>query len=85
MGIWTVGAIETPTEDAVEVIDYSEMVVFDAFNNSYLSSLDYRGLLLHHDCQKMFHFLHTTIHTMCTAKKVNLKLEAKAPLRCRLS
>jgi hypothetical protein len=29
--------------------------------------------------------LHTTILTMCTAKKVNLKLEAKAPLRCRLS
>jgi hypothetical protein len=36
-------------------------------------------------CQKMFHFLHTTILTMCTAKKVNLNLEAKAPLRCRLS
>jgi hypothetical protein len=36
-------------------------------------------------CQKMFHFLHTTILTMCTAEKVNLNLEAKAPLRCRLS
>jgi hypothetical protein len=36
-------------------------------------------------CQKMFHFLHTTILTMCTAKKVNLNLEARAPLRCRLS
>jgi hypothetical protein len=30
-------------------------------------------------------FLHTTILTMCTAKKVNSNLEAKAPLRCRLS
>jgi hypothetical protein len=30
-------------------------------------------------------FLHTTILTMCTAKKVNLNLEARAPLRCRLS
>jgi hypothetical protein len=39
----------------------------------------------HHPCQKMLHFLHTTILTMCTAKKVNLNLEAKAPLRCRLS
>jgi hypothetical protein len=29
-------------------------------------------------------FLHTTILTMCTAKKVNLKIEAKVPLRCRL-
>jgi hypothetical protein len=47
MGIWT-GVVETHTE-LVEVVDYSEMVVFDAFNNSYLSSQDYRGLLLPHD------------------------------------
>jgi hypothetical protein len=31
--------------ETVEVIDYSELVVFDAFNGSYLSSQDYRGLL----------------------------------------
>jgi hypothetical protein len=30
--------------DAVQVIDYSDLVVFDAFNGSYLSSQDYRGL-----------------------------------------
>jgi hypothetical protein len=30
----------------VEVIDYSNLVVFDAFNGSYLSDQDYRGLLL---------------------------------------
>jgi hypothetical protein len=32
--------------ETVEVIDYSELVVFDAFNGSYLSRQDYRGLLL---------------------------------------
>jgi hypothetical protein len=32
------------------------------------------------NCQKMLHFLHTTILTMCTAKKVNLNLEAKSAL-----
>jgi hypothetical protein len=32
--------------ETVEVIDYSELCVFDAFNGSYLSSKDYRGLSL---------------------------------------
>ena len=32
--------------ESMEVIDYSDLVVFDAFNGSYLSSQDYRGLLL---------------------------------------
>jgi hypothetical protein len=55
MGLWPLVCIEAatkiPTEDveAVDVIDYSELVVFDAFNGSYLSSQDYRGLLLPHD------------------------------------
>jgi hypothetical protein len=30
-------------------------------------------------------FLHTTILTMCTAKKSKFKLEARTPLKCRLS
>ena len=32
--------------EVTQVIDYSDMVVFDAFNGSYLSSQDYRGLIL---------------------------------------
>jgi hypothetical protein len=35
--------------ETIEVIDYSELVVFDAFNGSYLSSRDYRGLSLSKD------------------------------------
>jgi hypothetical protein len=31
--------------EEVDVIDYSDIVVFDAFNGSYLSGKDYRGLL----------------------------------------
>jgi hypothetical protein len=37
-----------------------------------------------YSCHKMLHFSHTTILTMWTAKKVNLNIEARAPLRCRL-
>jgi hypothetical protein len=50
--IWSIAWIANATDTAAEVvdiIDFSEVVVFDAFNDSYLSSLDYRGLLLHHD------------------------------------
>jgi hypothetical protein len=37
--------------ETLEVIDYSELVVFDAFNGSYLSGQDYGGLLLPIDQQ----------------------------------
>ena len=39
---------EAALEDSevTQVIDYSDLVVFDAFNSSYLSSLDFKGLLL---------------------------------------
>jgi hypothetical protein len=39
-------ALEDMEAAAVQVIDYSELVVYDAFNGSYLSGQDYRGLLL---------------------------------------
>ena len=50
--IWFIIGLHHSTEAVVEdsevtlVIDYSDLVVFDAFNGSYLSSQDYRGLLL---------------------------------------
>jgi hypothetical protein len=36
----TEGALET-----VQVIDYSDLAVFDTFNDSYLVKQDYRGQL----------------------------------------
>jgi hypothetical protein len=47
--IWAEAATETFTAEVVEVIDYSEIVIFDAFNGSYLSRQDYRGLSLSQD------------------------------------
>jgi hypothetical protein len=61
--------------------------------NSYINDLFLKKLISFENfpphklqyCQKMLHFLHTTILTMCTAKKSKFKLEARTPLRCRLS
>jgi hypothetical protein len=53
--------------------------VYEKVNTTFPHKANYKYM------SKDVSFLHTTILTMCTAKKVNLKLEAKAPLRCRLS
>jgi hypothetical protein len=36
---------EAAALQTVQVIDYSDLAVFDAFNDSYLFKRDYRGLL----------------------------------------
>jgi hypothetical protein len=35
-------------------------------------------------CQKMLHF-YTLLFSQCVQRKTNLNLEARTPLRCRLS